>query len=119
MRGKFLLWIGTDCQVPAGHVPGGTSPMTAIPCAVMAELVASGQCDPGPGVHSVDTAIDPDRFFAALGPYLLDPAGKPTGAPLVLVHPATCGGVGRSDAVCPRAGSRWSAPFLIELTQDQ
>jgi hypothetical protein len=60
-----------------GLVPGGTGPMTGIPCAVIASIVASGNARPGAGVHTVDTAIDPDGFFAELAPFLRNAEGKP------------------------------------------
>ncbi len=68
-----------------GFVPGGTGPMTAIPCAVIAQMLAARAAEPGPGVHTVDTAIVPEKFFAALSPFLRSAAGETVSSPLDLV----------------------------------
>ena len=60
-----------------GYIQGGMGPMTGIPAALMAAMLASGETIGGPGVHSVDTTIDPDLFFSRLLPYLVDAAGHP------------------------------------------
>lgn len=67
-----------------GFVPGGTGPMTAVPSTVIAAMLASGQARPGAGVHSVDTAIDPDVFFGALAPFLRDAQGRLIDGPIEL-----------------------------------
>ncbi|NGQ92900.1 saccharopine dehydrogenase [Rhodobacter sp. HX-7-19] len=71
-----------------GYVPGGTGRMTGVPCALIAGLLATGAANPGPGVHSVETAVDPDRFFAALAPYLRDSEGRVVTDPVALVRDA-------------------------------
>jgi len=67
----------------SGYIPGGTGPMTGIPCAVIASIIGSG-LSPIPGVHSVETAVDPDRFFATLCPFLRDEKGRSVENPIVL-----------------------------------
>lgn len=61
----------------AGHVPGGMGPMTGVPATVVAMLLASGAIAAPPGVHTLETGVDPDRFFAALQPFLRDEDGHP------------------------------------------
>ncbi len=58
--------------------------MTGIPSKVIASIVASGHAPPGAGVHTVDTAIDPDRFFAELAPFLRNAEGRPVDDPVEL-----------------------------------
>jgi saccharopine dehydrogenase-like NADP-dependent oxidoreductase len=70
----------------AGTVPGGMGPVTGVPAAIVAAMLASGQTIGGPGVQTVDTALEPDIFFARLLPFLRLPDGSIPPAPFVVTE---------------------------------
>lgn len=70
----------------AGHIPGGTGPMTGIPAAVTIAMLASREVECGPGVHTMETAVTPDAFFARLAPFLVGPDGASPASPVTVIE---------------------------------
>lgn len=60
----------------SGAVPGGMGPITAIPAAIVIDMIAGG-AQFGAGAQAVEAAIRPDLFFDRLRPYLRGEDGGP------------------------------------------
>lgn len=69
-----------------GYIPGGMGPMTGVPAAVVLAMLAAGETIAGPGVHTIDTAVPPDIFFARLAPFLFDASGTSPVEPVKIVE---------------------------------
>lgn len=62
----------------AGSIRGGTGRLTGVPTAVAVGMLATGDLACGPGVHTIETALTPDRFFSRLAPFIQGTDNRPT-----------------------------------------
>lgn len=69
-----------------GQIPGGMGPMTGVPAAVTLAMLAAGKVECGPGVHTIETAVTPDAFFARLAHFLIDADGARPRSPVTLIE---------------------------------
>ena len=70
----------------AGTIPGGMGPVTGIPAAIVASMLAAGETKGSPGIQTVDTAVRPDAFFARIHPFLQNGDGGIPPSPFVVVE---------------------------------
>lgn len=61
----------------SGVIRGGTGRLTGVPAAVAVSMLATGDVACGSGVHTIETALTPDRFFSKLAPFIEGANGKP------------------------------------------
>ncbi|NWN13574.1 hypothetical protein GY655_27895, partial [Escherichia coli] len=67
-QGRKQVIVGTALN---GTIPGGTGFLTALPAAIAASMIASGRIR-RPGVATPEQWIDPQIFFLAIRPFLID-----------------------------------------------
>ncbi|MCP4621461.1 MAG: hypothetical protein GY844_34085 [Bradyrhizobium sp.] len=84
-QGRKQVIVGTALN---GTIPGGTGFLTALPAAIAASMIASGRIR-RPGVATPEQWIDPQIFFLAIRPFLIDGRGAPLSSDQAAITVAT------------------------------
>ncbi|MBN8813680.1 MULTISPECIES: saccharopine dehydrogenase family protein [unclassified Sphingomonas] len=86
-QGRRQMVVGAALN---GVIPGGTGFLTALPAVIVADMIV-GRTIKRSGVATPEQLVDPEAFFFAIWPFLIDDQGAPlsTDEPAIAVTTAT------------------------------